>query len=232
MPARTKPMKVKANIDMWTYQARQQLLKGNFKEARELYERCTEYDPVDGRAWGGLSKIHWKTNRADLAEGSYKSGLYYEPTNPYLLQSYAVMLEKLGRMSEAISLLKRSVKSNPYHSASWTALASLTKRLGRINEARGYLETAISNNVNDHVSMQMLGVLENDAGRYDEARGWYQRAIKANPRSVWAYQSWATLEKKQGNYEDAKNLLLKALEVYPKSTMARGALAEVRILSR
>ena len=34
------------------------------------------------------------------AEKIYKDGLYYNPNNPYLLQSWAVMLEKIGKMPE------------------------------------------------------------------------------------------------------------------------------------
>jgi hypothetical protein len=36
------------------------------------------------------------------AEKAYKDGLYYNPNNPFLLQSWAVMLEKIGKTPEVM----------------------------------------------------------------------------------------------------------------------------------
>jgi cytochrome c-type biogenesis protein CcmH/NrfG len=57
---------------------------------------CIAYDPYDSRAWLGLARIQWKKGQTPLAEKAYKDGLYHNPKNPYLLQSYADMLIKLG----------------------------------------------------------------------------------------------------------------------------------------
>ena len=110
-PSRTKPLPLKANLDMWTYTARGQLLKGNFTAAEQLYNKCVDYDPCDGRAWLGLARLQWKKGQALLAEKSYKDGLYYSPNNPFLLQGWAVMLEKLGKIPQATKLLTKSVRA-------------------------------------------------------------------------------------------------------------------------
>jgi tetratricopeptide (TPR) repeat protein len=121
---------------MWSFFARQELLKGNFTGAVSLYQRCAEYDPCDGRAWLGLSRIYWKKGDHLMAEKMFKDGLYYGPKNPFLLQGWAVMLEKQGRNPQAMKLLLTSVKTNPKHAASWVALARLHQREGKVDEAR------------------------------------------------------------------------------------------------
>ena len=63
-PTRIKPLPIKANLDLWTYNARQFILKGNFTGAELLYKKCIEYDPTDGRSWLGLARICWKKGQA------------------------------------------------------------------------------------------------------------------------------------------------------------------------
>jgi Tfp pilus assembly protein PilF len=71
---------------MWCHIAKQHLSKGNFTGAQDLYEKCIAYDPCDGRAWLGLSKIYWKRQKYVESEQFLKDGLYYSPKNPFLLQ--------------------------------------------------------------------------------------------------------------------------------------------------
>tara|TARA_B110000091_G_scaffold142261_1_gene151983 strand:- start:240 stop:506 length:267 start_codon:yes stop_codon:yes gene_type:complete len=49
-------------------------------------------------------------SRKSDAEKTFKDGLYYNPKNPFLLQGYSVMLEKEGRIPEAMKLLRTSVR--------------------------------------------------------------------------------------------------------------------------
>lgn len=117
-----KPKPIKANIDLWSYQAKQAFLSGNFTKALEFYNRCIDYDKCDGRAWLGIARVYWKKRDYQSSERMYKEGLFYCPNNPYLLQGFAIMLEKLGRSNDAMKCLVTSVKFNPDHAASWFVL--------------------------------------------------------------------------------------------------------------
>lgn len=227
-PGRIKPLPLKANLDMWTYTARGLLLRGNFSASEEIYQRCITYDPVDGRAWLGLARLHWKKGEALLAEKSYKDGLYYNPNNPFLLQGWAVMLEKLGKIPQATKLLTKSVRSNPRHSASWVALGRIHQRSGKVDEARYCYSSAVDGDPRSYVALQAWGVLEADCGNVMAARDLFRRAVQAsNGRSVHAMQAWATLEKKAGDLEEAEKLLHRALKAWPESTRVMLSFAEL-----
>lgn len=226
-----KPMPIAANLDLSTYHARQAMnQRGNFTEAEQIYVRCTEYNPVDGRAWLGLARLYQKRGSMAKAEKAYKDGLYYNPRNPYLLQSWAVMLEKSGRIPQAMKLLRSSVQSNPKHSASWVALGHIHKRGGRIDEARFCFKSAIDGDSRSYVALQALGVLESDTGNLNEARKLFKKAVTLSRNSVHTLQAWATLERRTGNLEAAQKLLGRALKEWPKSTHARVSLAEIHEL--
>lgn len=226
-----KPQPVEANLDLASYHARQAMVKrGNFTEAAEIYQRCIEYNPVDGRAWLGLARIYQKRGFPIEAEKCYKDGLYYNPKNPFLLQSWAVMLEKQGKMAQAMKLLRTSVISNPKHSASWVALGQINVRKGRIDEARYCFRSAVEGDGKSYVALQAWGVLESKHGRLNDARALFKRALQQSRNSVHTLQAWATLERNQGNLRAAEKLLGRALKEWPKSTRSRVGLAEIREL--
>jgi tetratricopeptide (TPR) repeat protein len=138
-----KPKPIAANIDLWSYQARKELLRSNFTGSEYLYRRCISYNPCDGRAWLGIARLCWKRGQPDLAEKAYKDGLYYNPKNPYLLQSWSVQLIKQGKFKQAMSLLTTSVKKNPSHAASWVEMGRLYQREGDTSSARYCFSTAV-----------------------------------------------------------------------------------------
>ena len=223
-----KKMPLKANIDLLTYFAKEELTKGNITAAIELYEACIEYNPCDGRPWLGLARIHWKKRQINEAEKYYKDGLYYNPKNPYLLQSRAVMLEKLGDVNQAKTLLLTSVKNNPDHAASWCALATLNLRKGEVGAARYCYSSAVENSPKAYVALQAWGLLEEKEGNIIRARELYQLSIDAsNGKSAYAYHSMATLERKQGDLKLCSEILQTALEKIPTNTRLRLSLAEI-----
>lgn len=140
---RRKALPLKMNLDMWNYYGKNAFLAGNFTEATEWYQRCIDYNPVDGRAWLGLAKVYQKKGLSNLAEKAYKDGLYYNPKNPFLMQAYSVMMDKSGKTSQALKMLTSSVKSNPWHAASWVELGRIHQKSGRIDEARFCFKSAV-----------------------------------------------------------------------------------------
>ena len=165
----------------------------------------------------GSARIYWKKRQADISERYYKEGLYYNPKNPYLLQSWAVMLEKQGNPTRAKKLLTVSVKANPRHVASWVALGKLNRQSGDTSTARFCYERACEADKRSYVALQAWGVLEGEVGNADRARELFKRSVKASRgQSGHALQAWATLERRQGDLAKAEELLL---EVCPRGVL-------------
>ena len=223
-----KPLPLKATLDLWTYFARAEFGKGNFAASMTLYEQCVDYNPVDGRAWLGMARIYWKRGDPTSAERCYKDGLYYTPKNPFLLQSWAVMLEKMGRIRRAKQLLMESVKADPTHAASWVALGKLHEREGDVDRAKISLSMAIEKDSRSYVAMQALGVIEAEEGNAARARELFEEAWKVSRRrSAHTMQAWATLERRMGNYDDALDIIARALRTAPRNSRLLLMRAEV-----
>lgn len=226
-PPRRKALPIKANLDLWTYEARRELTKGNFTGSEAIYRKCIDYNPCDGRAWLGLARVQWKTGKGDLAEKSFKDGLYYDPKNPYLMQAWAVQLVKQGKTKQAMTLLTAAVKKSPGHAASWVEMARIHQRSGDVISARYCFQQAAESDKRSYVALQAWGVLELELGNTAKARELLERAISISPSSVHSLQALATLEKREGNLEGAQKLLEEAIRVFPGATRAMAALAEV-----
>ena len=225
--SRRKPMPLKANIDLWSYQGRKEFLKSNFSGSEYWYSKCVNYNPCDGRPWLGLARIYWKKGKPELAAKCYKEGLYYNPNNPFLLQSWAVMMVKQGRSREAMTLLTTSIKKNPHHAASWVEMGRIHQRNSDITSARYCFSQAVDSDARSYVALQAWGVLEAELGNVAKSRDLFEEAIRLSPNSVHSLQALANLEKKEGNLEGAQSLLEKAILKFPGATRAMVTLAEV-----
>jgi len=188
MSGRQKAAPLKMNIDMWSFNAKKEMQKGNFTGAEFWYDKCSKYNPRDGRAWLGLARILWKRGDKVGAERTYKEGLYFDQKNPYLMQGFAVLLEKTGRIEAATTLLTKSVRVQPKHAASWVTLAKLHQRAGRIDEAQFCFSSAVENDPSSYVAYQAWGVLESEKGNIDRARELFRTAISISRECAHAYQ--------------------------------------------
>ena len=224
-PNSRRPFPIKANIDLMVHRAKRLT---DFNQRAALYQRCIDYNPTDGRAWLGLARIYAKKGQLDKAEKAYKDGLYYSPKNPFLLQSWAVQLEKQGKLAEATKMLTKSIKANTRHAASWVALAKIHQRTGRLEEARFCYSSACEGDDESYVALQAWGTLESAAGNVALARDLFARSVRASgSRSAHALQAWATLERRQGNLEEAQRLLDRALRSNPQNSKVRTSYAEI-----
>ena len=210
-----------------SWQAKKEMLKSNFSGSEALYRQCISYNPCDGRAWLGIARMYWKRGMPDLAEKSYKDGLYYNPKNPYLLQSWAVMLVKQGKSKSAMQLLTTSVKKTPKHAASWIEMGKIHQRNSDISSARYCFSQAVDSDSRSYVALQTYGVLEAEMGNVQKAKELLNQAINIAPNSVHSLQALANIEKKEGNLDGAQKLLEKSIFVFPGATRAMVTLADV-----
>ena len=75
------------NIDLLNHSAKKMFKKGSWKEAIAMYEEAIGCDPRDGRAYVGIATIYRRKLRDVATARKYlKTGLSYDPVNPYLLQ--------------------------------------------------------------------------------------------------------------------------------------------------
>eukprot|EP00903_Cladosiphon_okamuranus_P012122 g11374.t1 len=223
-----RPLKI--NLDLLSYQAKQENIKGDYREARRLYRTCVELDPRDGRGWLGLARQMQRIHKYDKAQRLFEAGLENCADNPYLLQAFAVMEEQRGNQAKALTLLNRSVRMHPEHTASWVALGLLNERNKRVDEARGCFQTATRNDPRNHYAWLVWAMLEKRVGNIDVAREKFKMCLRVNPKNAKVYQAWGVLEAAEDNVALATELFRAGLEQQPDNTyiMQAWALMEAK----
>jgi tetratricopeptide (TPR) repeat protein len=142
----------------------------SYARAREAVKRALDLEPelAEGHArLGGIQKNYdwdWKG-----AEASYRRALDLAPGNAVVLDGAGVLAESLGRLDQAIALMRQSLERDPLSSATYSNLALVYYSTGRLVEAeeacRKTLELAPQRIcIRAHLAQVLL-----DQGRGEEA---------------------------------------------------------------
>ena len=140
------------------------------------------------------------------------------PGNPLVWSAQQILLEKEGKLEEAVLVSQRMVERRP----TWQnllRLGNLEKRLGRIESARNHLQTLLARYPDNAYCLLSLANLETDYGDLEKAEEHYSRLIEQQPiRENLVSLCWA--QYLGGRYRDAINSCQRALDIYKESRLA------------
>ncbi|WP_140628228.1 tetratricopeptide repeat protein [Methylibium rhizosphaerae] len=201
--------------------------QGKLADARQLIRKSPERNEDDARA-KLLAEAQllremrqWREAHAVLADALKRS-----PDNVDLLYEQAMMSEKLDRMTEMESLLRRVMELRPDYHHAYNALGySLADRNQRLPEARELIAKALELSPGDPFITDSLGWVEYRLGNSAEALRLLKQAYQAQPDTeiaahlgevLWALGQRDEARKvwREGRDKDAGNEVL-------KSTLAR-----------
>lgn len=92
---------------LWRYK------KGRFAEAAAEFEKATEAEPTDERAWRHLSAAYFRVGRYADAEGPSRACVELSPDNAAVRCNLGVILRKLERWAEAREELMMALRLDP-----------------------------------------------------------------------------------------------------------------------
>lgn len=118
------------------------------------------------------------------AYATLAAALKQQPEQPDLLYDTALAAEKLGKLQETETLLRKLIKLQPEHAHAYNALGyTLADRNLRLKEARELIEKASRLAPEDPFIMDSLGWVQYRLGRLEEARATLEKAyaLKADP---------------------------------------------------
>ena len=123
---RAAPAALRINADLLHWRAKKEERRGRIKEARRLWQLCLQIRPDDGRTYIALARdLERRQRDGEAALQLLNEGLTQDPSNAYVRQAYAVLLERRGRTTEALKQLRLATAYDPKHVASWVATARL-----------------------------------------------------------------------------------------------------------
>jgi Flp pilus assembly protein TadD len=111
-----------------------------------------------------------------------RDALKERPDQPALLYDAALAAEKVDRLDDAESRLRKLIELEPDSAQAYNALGyTLADRTDRFDEARRYIVKALALAPNDPFILDSMGWVEYRMGNLDEALGYLRRAYDMQP---------------------------------------------------
>jgi len=157
--------------------------QGKLEEGRQLIRKLPERNPAEARVkLNAEVSLLREFKQYQLAHEVLAQALAKTPDETELLYDQAMMAEKLGKLDEMESLLRKVIQLKPDYHHAYNALGySLADRSVRLPEARELIRKALEFAPSDPFIGDSLGWVEFRMGNNAEAVKIFEAAYKAKP---------------------------------------------------
>ena len=171
------------DYEEYLYIANTYLQAGRGKEAVEAALKAVELAPAErpelvSQARVLLSSAQDRAGDFKGSEASLRAVLKAEPNNATALNNLGYFLvERNERLDEALELIQRAVRAEPFNSSFLDSLGWVYFKLNRLQEAERYLSEAARRNASSATVQEHLGDVYQRLGRKNESRAAWQKAL-------------------------------------------------------
>ena len=125
------------------HQGSRLLTAGDWLSAKQRLQKSVALQPNYAWAWFKLAELQLTRERHSEALGALQSGLQHQPDSPWALAQTAFVLEKLGRIDEAIATYEKLCATQQAQPLAYRKLSRFYWSQVRMNEAQAVLEAGI-----------------------------------------------------------------------------------------
>ncbi|GJP33579.1 hypothetical protein CLOM_g18105 [Closterium sp. NIES-68] len=212
------PKRLKINLDLDIYRARNFFRIGKAQEAEALMRKAVRDWPDDGRPYVVLGRMLQRKGRLGEARRVFEDGCQaLGGDNAFIWQTWAVLEAQAGNVEKARKLFDAATVADERHVAAWHGWAVLELKQGNVRRARELLQKGLKLCGGNEYIYQTLAVMEVQNGRLAEARALFLQATRMNGKSAASWLAWALLEAQQGDAASTRLLFQRALGASPKN---------------
>ncbi len=154
----------------------------SLRRAIELGQRATALDELEGFAHASLGYFYTYAAQFEKAIAHAERGMALDPNSTGVLLNSGAALTLSGRPEEAIPLLHKALRLNPFApSIYFVNLSAAYRMAGRFDDAVEQAKRAVERNPKDQLAYLALAAGCMLAGREGEARAAAAEVLKMNP---------------------------------------------------
>lgn len=197
-----------ANVELGT----DQLLKKNYKQAKNYYIKALARDPKNEDALLGKGQCEYYLERDDEAKEVFNKLI---EVNPYNIEGY-LYLGKLAFANDEYKVAsdnaKKALELAPDNYECNMDYGMYERYLGHFENSIEAWTKAISIEPEYFLAYAYRAGLYDELERFDEAINDYLMVIKLNPQYYYAYESIGILGLHQKNWQTAREAFMKCFE--------------------
>ncbi|MGQ9425653.1 tetratricopeptide repeat protein [Gilvimarinus sp. F26214L] len=188
--------------------ARAHWLRGNYKDANDLFRRATRMDRnnLEAQVWWG-ELFAEKFNEAEAIQ-SYRTVLQAN-------RNYVPAVVGYARVSRDRQFLEQALYTNPRSAEAFVVYAELALQKNQFNEAKSYLNAALPINPESLEVITPLAGIAKLHDRDEEFEKWRKRAQAIRPNDGAFYTRISEMYAHDYRFREAVEFARKAVEVQP-----------------
>ena len=160
--------------------------EGALDTALDYAQSAVKLDPTDARGFGELGFVHLWRKEHDASIGFYKRALSLNPNDADLMSDMADALAFVGQPTEAVTLLERATRLNPFYPDEY--LWNLASAYYDLKDYDKAIETVLKMN-NQTEGRRVLAASYAQLGRMEDARREAARHKEAHPE--FSLERWS-----------------------------------------
>jgi tetratricopeptide (TPR) repeat protein len=202
---------------------------GYWKSDEELWNHAVEVTTNNAFAHVQLGLTYSRQGRYALTERAFRKAAAIDPDTPRLQYAFGSVLQRLGRLEEALTAFRRASRGDTPDPVRRTAIANATgnvlQGLGRIEEAEAEYRTALAWSPDSSTCHSNLANVLVALGRLEEAQSEYRQAIDLEPSSDSPHVGLGAVFADFGQHEEACAEFRRAIELNSQNAAAHLQLA-------
>ncbi len=147
------------------YQEGMELKEGrSYKQAKELFKKCLQKDPLYVDAMSALIEIFYRSNQCDSALYYANNALQLDTYNPAANYFAGVTYHSQGKLVDALESLGWAARSQEFRSTAYAQMAAIQLQLENKPLTEHYANLALDYNRNNFNALEVLAVLYRKSG--------------------------------------------------------------------
>jgi protein O-GlcNAc transferase len=188
---------------------------GSVEDAKSLYRKVLNADPLSAAAYGNLAII--AAQQGDLAEAErlFRQEIRLRPDYPAGYNNLGSLLLQQGRLADAIAVHRHAIELKADYAEAHFALGNALKQQGDLEGAMASYRSASAAKPGYAEAHNNLGVLLEMQGRLDQASASYRRAIAIKPGYAEAQFNLGVVLHQQRDLDAAEAAYRKVISLNP-----------------
>lgn len=188
--------------------------------ARELYRRCVELEPSNGKGWQDLAKAEGRI-RGGLKKSAsvLRRALSMNPENAYLWQSLGFLECRMGKYDDARATFEDGIAVDRKHAPLYSTWGRMEGMLGNHAEARELFERGSEADPSCARLYYTWGVMERKVGNVSRANDLFQKGLDIEPNNAFIWQSLGAVAVEGAEFDRARTCFQNALVDDPENVV-------------
>jgi type IV pilus assembly protein PilF len=209
--------------DLYVKLAVEYLRAGQLETASVKAQQALKTDPSNAQGHNVMALVYQRLGQHQLAEKHFREAVGLQPTDPFILNSYASYLCTQRKFVEAETQYNKAL-ANPLYPTPWVAMTNMglcAKSGGNSGKAEVYFGKALNVNPLFAPALAAMADLEYSRGSFKSARSYLDRYFKTSQPTPQVLLLAVRVERKLGAPKRASTYAQMLRQSYPGSAEAR-----------